>query len=230
MVEKRFSCMSRFLPDSELLRKNMVDGQIRPHCVLNSAIIEAFLAIPKEHFVPKSAWHSCYADKEIQITPGRVVLPSIVLAYILQNVHKGAQEIAVLGCGYGYLPALLSYYLRSAKITAYESVVSCYKSAQEQLAKYPYVGLKYHSLDQPFDINQQFDCIIYDGGSVLMPLQDHLSYLKPEGKIIFIGGKHYPAVCNLKVVNKNEQFIKLFSLDFSVPPLKELARQGCFIF
>ena len=55
-------------------RTMMVDSQVRPNEVTSYPVIEAMLNVPREHFVPDSRQDVAYAENNIDLAPGRVLL------------------------------------------------------------------------------------------------------------------------------------------------------------
>ncbi len=51
-------------------RVKMVDGQLRTTDVTNAALLEAFLSLPREVFVPADQRDLAYIDEDIRIASG----------------------------------------------------------------------------------------------------------------------------------------------------------------
>lgn len=89
-------------------RRNMVEG-IRAHDVNNRALVETFLNIPRERFVPKSKLPCAYADMYVEIRPGRYVMRPGDLGKLLQALEPEKSDIALdIACGRGYSSAVLA--------------------------------------------------------------------------------------------------------------------------
>ena len=54
--------------DLSLLRKNMVDCQLKPNKIIDLNLINAFLNVPREIFVNKKNINQCYLDVNINLT------------------------------------------------------------------------------------------------------------------------------------------------------------------
>ena len=73
-------------------RKAMVEGQILPNNVTDEAIQAAFLAVPREPFVPSGLRAVAYVDEDLQVAAGRYLLAPVVLARLLQAAAIGPED------------------------------------------------------------------------------------------------------------------------------------------
>lgn len=89
-------------------RLNMVEGQIRPNKVTDQRVVDAFLAVPRDQFVPAGLRGVAYVDKSIPIGKGRFLLEPMVLARILNDARIQSTDIVLdIGAGTGYSAAVL---------------------------------------------------------------------------------------------------------------------------
>ena len=73
--------------DFAAARRNMVDGQIRTQDVTDLRIIDAFLQVPRERFVPPAKQGLAYVDCDVPLADGpngRRLLKPMVLAKLMQ--------------------------------------------------------------------------------------------------------------------------------------------------
>lgn len=90
-------------------RVTMVDTQIRPSDVTKFPIIDAFLSVAREDFVPRAAREAAYMGDNIDIGGRRVILEPRTLAKMLDAVHVQPDELVLdIGFGFGYSSAVLS--------------------------------------------------------------------------------------------------------------------------
>lgn len=94
---------------TEIARFNMIQQQIRPWGVLDDRVLEAMAALRRESFVPDAYQGLAYADIEVPIGEGQIMLAPKVVGRLLQalDVQPGARVLEV-GTGSGYLTACLS--------------------------------------------------------------------------------------------------------------------------
>lgn len=90
-------------------RRMMVDTQVRPSDVTKYPIIEAMLAVPRESFVPDAQREAAYADQNLDLGQGRVVLEPRTLAKILDALDIQSDELVLdVGCALGYSTAVVA--------------------------------------------------------------------------------------------------------------------------
>lgn len=90
-------------------RTMMVDTQVRPNDVTKYPIIEAFLAVPREEFVPAPRREAAYVGENVEIAAGRVVLEARTLAKLLDALDVLPGDLVLdIGCGLGYSAAVIA--------------------------------------------------------------------------------------------------------------------------
>jgi protein-L-isoaspartate(D-aspartate) O-methyltransferase len=102
-------------PDFALLRRTMVDCQIRTFGVTDHAVIARFLEVPREIFVPAEAKAFAYSDLSLKLANGapenesRRLLAPLVLARLLQDAEvKEKDKVLDVAPGTGYSTAILA--------------------------------------------------------------------------------------------------------------------------
>ena len=95
--------------DIEQARFNMIEQQIRPWDVLNTDVLDVIQSVPRERFVPETHKNLAFADLEIPLGHGQVMMSPKVEARILQALQiKQNDEALEVGTGSGYLAACLA--------------------------------------------------------------------------------------------------------------------------
>ncbi|WP_332671324.1 protein-L-isoaspartate O-methyltransferase family protein [Aromatoleum sp.] len=93
----------------EQARFNMVEQQIRPWEVLDQDVLDLLMAVRREEFVPAAYKTLAFADIEIPIGCGQVMLKPVVEGKILQALQLKRSDTALeIGAGTGYFAALLA--------------------------------------------------------------------------------------------------------------------------
>ncbi len=106
--------------DYATARLNMVEGQLRTNKVTDAAVLDAFLTVPRERFVPASLRGIAYVDNDVPLGQGRSLMEPMVLARLLQLASVGpSDKVLEIGCATGYATALLARL--AASVTALES-------------------------------------------------------------------------------------------------------------
>src|SRR6185312_12165129 len=89
-----------FLTDA---RNRMVDSQIRPNRVSDTRILDAMRTLPRERFLPESQLALAYADQNVPLGGGRVLLQPLALARLVQAAAPLAgDKVLVIAGGSGY--------------------------------------------------------------------------------------------------------------------------------
>ncbi len=93
----------------EAARRQMVDQQVRAWDVLDDRILDTMVAVPRERFVPPAFRDVAFADAEIPLGHGQVMLAPKVDGRILQAVAPLQTETVLeVGTGSGFLTACLA--------------------------------------------------------------------------------------------------------------------------
>jgi protein-L-isoaspartate(D-aspartate) O-methyltransferase len=91
------------MTDYAAARLRMVESQIRPNKVTDLAVLEAFLDVPRELFVPEGRRGVAYADEDLPLGGGRYLIEPMVLGRFLQLGGIVPEDrVLVVGAGTGY--------------------------------------------------------------------------------------------------------------------------------
>jgi protein-L-isoaspartate(D-aspartate) O-methyltransferase len=95
--------------DYAAARLNMVDSQLRTNKVTDEAVLDAFLAVPRERFVPPALHGAAYIDNDIPLGGRRALMAPMVFARLLQLAAIGPGDTVLeIGCANGYGAAVLA--------------------------------------------------------------------------------------------------------------------------
>ena len=144
-------------------RNCMVDSQVRPNKVTDPRIIGAMRRIPRERFVPPHLAALAYADADVPLGDGRVLMEPVVIARLVQLTAIAAGERAiVVAAGTGYGAALLA--ACGARVTALEEATALQTTARTLLAELaPSVSLVAGPLAAGWPPGAPYDVILIDG-------------------------------------------------------------------
>lgn len=93
--------------EAESARRAMIDSQLRVSGVNEPAILAAFLAVPREDFVPEARRAVAYADRAVSLGDGAVLSPALTYGQMLTAAEPAADDsVLVIGNPGGYLAAL----------------------------------------------------------------------------------------------------------------------------
>jgi protein-L-isoaspartate(D-aspartate) O-methyltransferase len=91
----------------ETARRAMIDSQLRVSGINDPAILAAFLAVPREDFVPEARRAVAYADRAVALGGDEVLSPALTYGQMLTAAEPAADDsVLVIGNPGGYLAAL----------------------------------------------------------------------------------------------------------------------------
>ncbi len=118
----------------EQARFNMIEQQIRPWDVLDPKVLTLLAKVKREDFVPAAYRDLAFADLEIPLGEGQVMLPPRVEARLLQELGiKKTDRVLEIGAGSGYMAALLA--ASAEHVTTLENRPSLAAVARENLQR-----------------------------------------------------------------------------------------------
>ncbi len=93
--------------DFRHLRQTMVDSQLQTVGVNDLAVQAAFLAVPRERFVPAALTGLAYSDAPLEVAAGRWLLEPMTLALLIQNSALTRRDrVLIIGAAGGYSAAV----------------------------------------------------------------------------------------------------------------------------
>ena len=215
--------------DFAAARAHMVDSQVRPNKVNDRRIIEAMRAIPREAFVPAGAASLAYADEDVPLGNGRVLLEPMVIARMVQlaAVEPG-DKVLVIAAGTGFGAALFA--ASGAVVTALEEDRALLAIARVALAGRPGVTLVEGPLADGVADGGPYDVVFLEGAAEEIPAS-WAALVKPQGGR-FVGiqatsGRMSKAVSGAVSAG---QLVLLPRFDCATPKLPGLRRVAGFVF
>jgi protein-L-isoaspartate(D-aspartate) O-methyltransferase len=95
--------------DYNTARRNMIEGQMRPNRVIDSALLASIAEAPRERFVPEELRAVAYVDEDLTITPERSLMEPVILARLLQElVLTPGDAVLDIASGTGYGAAVMA--------------------------------------------------------------------------------------------------------------------------
>jgi len=94
--------------DLEQARFNMIENQIRTWDVLDQTVLDAIAAVKRENFVADEYRSLAFADMQLPLGHGEVMLTPKLEARLLQECGLAPNDqVLEIGTGSGYMTALL---------------------------------------------------------------------------------------------------------------------------
>lgn len=191
------------MSDYAQLRTTMVDTQIRPSDVTKFPVIDAFLKVRRELFVPAQQREAAYAGENISLGGDRVVLEPRTLAKMIDALEIEPTDLVLdLAPGLGYSSAVLSHL--SEAVVAVEGDAFLAREAQTNLADADALNVAVIEGDPADGAPQHgpYDAIIVGGAVSSLP-ETIADQLKPGGRIAVIFQEGRVGVCRIGIKSDN---------------------------
>jgi protein-L-isoaspartate(D-aspartate) O-methyltransferase len=184
----------------EQARFNMIEQQIRPWNVLDQEVLDLLHVVKREAFVPAAYQNLAFADVEIPLPGGEVMLNPKIEARMLQELNlKKHENVLEIGAGSGYMAALMAH--RARHVTTVEISPEIKALAEQNIAKAGIANVTVAEGNGALGWEQggPFDVIVISGGVESIP-EALLKQVKVGGRIAAIIGRS-PAMTAV-VVNR----------------------------
>ncbi|HEX2150531.1 MAG TPA: protein-L-isoaspartate O-methyltransferase [Stellaceae bacterium] len=161
-------------------RHNMVDNQLRANKVHDDRVLDAFLRLRRELFLPPGLRGVAYIDEDLPVAPGRYLMEPMVAARLVQALAVQPKDAAlVVGAGVGYEAAVLGLLARS--VIALEEDSQLARIGRSALVDHRIASVTYveaplkggHRARAPYDV------ILFGGAVAAIP--DEISAQLAEG-------------------------------------------------
>jgi protein-L-isoaspartate(D-aspartate) O-methyltransferase len=172
--------------DYAAARLNMVEGQIKPNKVIDQALIDAMMAIPRERFVPADRRGVAYVDEDVAVGGGRVLMEPRVLGRLLNDARiTSDSRVLIVGAGTGYSAALVARL--AAKVVALEEDKALVATARGALSELGVRGviLAEGRLAEGWAAEGPYDVILVDGAVAEVPAA-LVAQLAPGGRLLTV--------------------------------------------
>ena len=176
-------------PDIERNRFFMVEQQIRTCEVLDPVVLDLLMRVHREDFVPPAHRALAFAEMEIPLGHGEMMLSPKTEARILQSLMiKDSDSVLEIGTGSGFMTALLASLARH--VYSVDSISEFSRSAATRLTA---AGIANVTLDtgdaaRGWDKHGPYDVIVLTGSVPVLPDSFQHS-LNPGGRLIAVVGE-----------------------------------------
>ncbi|HYN27862.1 MAG TPA: protein-L-isoaspartate O-methyltransferase [Burkholderiales bacterium] len=214
----------------EQARLNMVENQIRPWEVLDQAVLDLLLTIRREEFVPEKYRALTFADMEIPLGHGEVMLAPKVEARMLQELGiRKTDRILEVGTGSGHVTALLSKL--GGQVVSVERIAEFSQSAARKLAGHGIENAQLIIGDaaEGWPALAPYDAILLTG-SVPVLAASFQRQLVFGGRLLAVVGEE--PVMTATLVNRVSAgaFNSVGLFETSIPPLRNVKQPERFVF
>ncbi|GAA0762577.1 protein-L-isoaspartate O-methyltransferase [Ideonella azotifigens] len=214
----------------EQARFNMIEQQIRPWDVLDTAVLELLAVVKREDFVPPAYRALAFVDTEVPLPEGQLMLAPRVEARLLQEAKVQRHETVLeIGAGSGFMAALLGH--RAQRVISMEIRPTLVKMATDNLRRAGLSNVTVREGDgsQGLAAEGPFDVIVLSGSVAAVP-QVLLDQLKVGGRLVAVEGEEPVMRATLRTRTSASAVTKVDLFDTVVPRLDDFAEPSRFHF
>ncbi len=214
----------------EKARFNMVEQQIRPWEVLDQDVLDLLMTVKREEFVPAAHRELAFADVEIPIGCGQVMLKPVIEGKILQALRVTRSDTVLeIGAGSGWFAALLA--ARAEWVRTMEIEPELVKLASANLERNGVHNVVVVDGDgvQGWSGRAPYDVIVVSGGLPFVP-QSLLEQLKVGGRLFAFVGEAPVMKARLITCEGEGRFRTEDVFETVVPMLKNAPQREAFSF
>ena len=209
----------------DFARQQMIEQQVRAWDVFDVNVLDGLKEVPRELFVPDGFATLAFADSEIPIGHGQMMMTPTIEGRVLQALGlAGGEKVLEIGTGSGFLTAVL------AKLSAHVTSIDIYDdfldTAKRRLDECEIENVDLIKMDGMKELPEgTFDAIAVTG-SVQTLDSRFTDALSPGGRLFVVVGNS-PAMSAMRVTRFDEDNLQsdcLFETDLaplingSLPP------------
>lgn len=215
---------------TEEARTNMIKQQIHTWGVVDFDILDLIKNTPRELFVPATFKELAFADINIPLSNGQVMLTPKEEARILQELHIQPHErILEIGTGSGYFTALLAK--KALSVTSIDIFSEFTEQATNSLSALNIKNVELITTDasRGYLKGAPFDVIVMTSAVAFLP-DAFRNSIKSGGRIFTIMGQ-VPAMEAILLTRKeNNEWQTDVLFETVVPPLIHAKQPSQFVF
>lgn len=212
----------------EQSRFNMIEQQIRTWEVLDPVVLDLLKKVPREAFVPSKYEGLAFADLEIPLGEGQLMLSPKVEGRILQALAiQKTDKVLEIGTGAGYLTALMATQAKHVDSVELNSKLS--QAADKRIAAQKIKNVSLHVADGLNASDKIYDVIVLTGSLPVYPEQIECQ-LAMGGRMFVVVGDE-PAMEAILVTRVTKDAVRRDNLfETCLPPLVNAPQPSRFSF
>jgi protein-L-isoaspartate(D-aspartate) O-methyltransferase len=214
----------------EAARINMIESQLRPNKVTDERVIEAFMRIRRELFVPERLRGVAYIDDDLPLGDGRYIMQPMVAARLLQAAAVERTDTAlVVGAGVGYEAALLAQLARS--VVALEENPELARIGRSVLVDHRIASVSYAEAPLSSGHRQRmpYDLILFGGAVAVIPGEIN-TQLAEGGRMVVVLRQHECVGRATLITRAGGALAPRVIFDAATPLLPGLVAKAAFVF
>ncbi len=190
-------------------RRIMVRDNLEARGISDPKILEVFLKVPREEFVPDDFKMHSYADHPLSIGEGQTISQPYIVSLMLSLLDlKPEHRVLEIGTGSGYQTALLSELV--SEVFTVERIDPLLRRARRILTALGYENINFRVGDgtrgweKAYPAASEFDRIVVSAAAPGVP-QALLDQLADGGKLVIPSGSRYVQELIL-VTRQNDEY------------------------
>ncbi|HEY5929863.1 MAG TPA: protein-L-isoaspartate O-methyltransferase [Burkholderiales bacterium] len=216
--------------DFEQARVTMIESQVRTWEVLDQSVLDLLLVVRREEFVPEKHRALAFADMEIPLGHGEVMLSPKLEARMVQELGiRKTDKVLEIGTGSGYVTALCARL--GGQVVSVERVPEFSQSAARKLGGHGIqnVQLVIGEAAEGWPSTGPYDVILVTGSLPFLP-ESLQNQLRPGGRLVAVIGEP-PVMTAMLVTRISEQAFNSVGLfETSIAPLRNIRQPERFVF
>ena len=209
-------------------RVNMVERQLRPNKVTDERVLQAFMRIRRELFLPERLRGVAYVDDDLPLGGGRYLMQPMVAARLLQAAMVEPTDTALV-VGVGYEAALLAQLARS--VVALEENPELARIGRSALVDHRIASVSY--VEAPLRPGHRqrlpYDMILFGGAVTEIP-GEITGQLAEGGRIAVVLRQHECVGRATLITRTSGGLAQRVMFDAATPLLPGLAATPAFVF
>ena len=189
-------------------REAMVERQLRRRGISEEAILDAFMAVPREAFVSDEYAHLAYGDHPLPIEAEQTISQPYIVALMIQAARIGSGDrVLEVGAGSGYAAAVISRI--GAKVIAIERQHELVEVARERLRRLGHDNVEIVEGDgtKGWTDEAPYDAILAAASGSHVP-EALIAQLAPGGRLVMPVGDPGGVQELIKVTKQSDGILK----------------------
>lgn len=208
----------------------MIESQIRTWDVLDQAVLDAISIVKRDRFVPDACRDLAYADMQLPIGHGEVMLTPKLEARMLQELGlRPNDRVLEIGTGSGYVTALLCQLVRH--VVSVELFADFSGAAAERLkmAGFGNVTLETGDGANGWEQSGPYDAILLTGSVPALP-EAFKRQLAVGGRVLAVVGEQPVMTATLVTRLTESDYTEQGLFETNIPPLLNVPPVKRFMF
>jgi protein-L-isoaspartate(D-aspartate) O-methyltransferase len=214
--------------DFERARFNMVECQVRTWEVLDQRVLDVLRQVRREDFVPARYRKLAFADVQIPLELGEVMMKPVVEGRMLQALALAPEQCVLeVGTGSGFVTTCLAQLAR--EVVSVEQHAALAERARGRIAATGAANVRIEVGDAvlKFDPNRQFDAVCVTGAVATVP-ERFKRWLRVGGRMFVIRGEAPAMEAVLITRLEDDQFQEQSLFETDLPYLAHAAPRKRF--